>query len=188
MACVLFQDPIHPYAIHLMQHVQRRYGHRAVSFFTERRRRLRFEASYPALRSRDVARFGARTPRARDAVAAYMRRVHVRPLVMEEHAELKTHLMERDIMCASFHPRSSKAAAQNPKFLPYRAPIPCFVVRHVDARDIVFLGHNRAAFERFQPRFHDQFARGLVSNESGYADMYQEALARFSRGTTSGKV
>jgi hypothetical protein len=104
------------------------------------------------------------------------------------HTELKTHLMERDIMSAAFHPGSTKPATVNPKFFPFRAPIPCFVVRHVDVRDIVFLGHNRAAFERFRARFHDQFARGLVSNEFGYVDMYNQALARFPGTSRSGKL
>jgi hypothetical protein len=104
------------------------------------------------------------------------------------HTELKTHLMERDVMAGAFHPGSTKPAMQNPKFFPFRAPIPSFVVRHVDVRDIVFLGHNRNAFERFRARFHDQFARGLVSNEFGYVDMYQQALARFPGANRSGKL
>jgi hypothetical protein len=107
----------------------------------------------------------------------------------DAHTELKTHLMERDVMAGAFHPGSTKPSIQNAKFLAFRAPIPCFVVRHVDVRDIVFLGHNRAAFERFRARFHEQFARGLVSNEFGYVDLYQQALARFpAPSARSGKL
>lgn len=102
--------------------------------------------------------------------------------------ELKTHLMERDVMIAAFHPRSPKPAHHNPSFRVFQAPVPCLVVRHVDVRDIMFLGHNRSAFERFRTRYGDQFARGLVSNEFGYVDLYEEALARFSGPARSGKL
>ncbi len=93
--------------------------------------------------------------------------------------ELKTHLMERDVMIASFHPQSRKPSQHNPDFHVFQAPVPCLVVRHMDVRDILFLGHNRAAFERFRTRYDDQFSRGLVSNEFGYVDRYEEALERF---------
>ena len=59
------------------------------------------------------------------------------------------------------------------------APFACFVIRHMDVRDIVFLGHNRAAFRRYRARFAPLFAAGEVSNEFGYVDMYDAAVGRF---------
>jgi heptaprenyl diphosphate synthase len=95
--------------------------------------------------------------------------------------KLKSHLMAVDVMTAAFHARSTKPATYNPDFRVYRAPLPCVVLRHMDVRDIVFLGHNRLAFTRYRTRFEDRFARGLVSNDFGYVDRYNEATERFPR-------
>lgn len=85
-------------------------------------------------------------------------------------------------MAAVFHKGCSKPAARNPGFDLYRhAPIPCVAVRHMDVRDIVFLGHNQVAFERYRERFGARFADGAVSNDFGYVDMFHEAQKRFPK-------
>jgi hypothetical protein len=95
------------------------------------------------------------------------------------HDELKTHLMRRDLMAAAFHPRSTKPGQYNPAFRVFRAPFACMVLRHMDVRDILFLGNNRAAFEHYRAVFGPRFAQGQVSNEFGYVDLFNEASRRF---------
>ena len=93
--------------------------------------------------------------------------------------EMKTFLMSHDTMLAACHAQSEKPAINNPAFAAFRSPLPCFIVRHMDVRDIVFLGHNQAAFARYHRRFARRFVDGKVGNEFGYVDRYQEARARF---------
>jgi hypothetical protein len=97
------------------------------------------------------------------------------------HDELKAHLMKRDVMSAAFHERSEKPAHHNPAFRAYRAPFACWVLRHMDVRDILFLGHNQEAFERYRQVYAERFERGLVSNEFGYVDLFHQALERFEK-------
>ncbi|MGD9843393.1 MAG: acetyl-CoA carboxylase biotin carboxylase subunit family protein, partial [Steroidobacteraceae bacterium] len=52
------------------------------------------------------------------------------------HDELKTPLMERDLMFSPFHKHSSKPSISNPEFKVFRAPFAALVVRHLDVRDI----------------------------------------------------
>lgn len=100
-------------------------------------------------------------------------------VIDEVHDELKSYLMTRGLMVAQFHERSTKPAIWNPTFHLYKSPYPCFVVRHMDVRDVVFLGHNRFGFEEFYKRFHHAFDEGKVSNDFGYVDLFQQAKARF---------
>jgi hypothetical protein len=95
--------------------------------------------------------------------------------------EIKSDLMASDVMSAAFHKHSTKPSMHNPDFQVYRAPFPCFVLRHMDVRDIMFLGHNRPGFERYRTRFEERFAKGQVSNEFGYVDLFQAASERFPR-------
>jgi hypothetical protein len=97
------------------------------------------------------------------------------------HGEMKSHLMQSDVMVACFHKRNNKPALYNPDFPLYRAPLPCLVVRHMDVRDIAFLGHNRVAFDRYRQRFEGRFSDGLVSNEFGHVDMFTQAVERFPK-------
>jgi hypothetical protein len=95
------------------------------------------------------------------------------------HSELKTALMERDLMFSPFHKHSTKPSVSNPEFKVFRAPFPALVVRHLDVRDIAFLNANRKAFLHFHSRYAAQFAQGKVSDEFGYVRMFNEACARF---------
>jgi ATP-grasp domain len=95
------------------------------------------------------------------------------------HSELKTPLMERDLMFSPFHQNSTKPSLLNPEFKVFRAPFAALVVRHMDVRDIAFLNTNRDAFMHFRSRYAPMFAQGKVSNEFGYVRMYEEACARF---------
>jgi hypothetical protein len=51
----LIQDPHHEYAVRFIEHVYRKYGHRAVCFYTDPRERLRHAPRFPILRSEHVA-------------------------------------------------------------------------------------------------------------------------------------
>jgi hypothetical protein len=98
------------------------------------------------------------------------------------HAEIKSHLMESDLMAAVFHKLCDKPAVRNGDFALYRnAPLPCIALRHMDVRDIVFLGHNRVAFERYRQRFGARFSEGRVSNDFDYVDLFHAADRRFPR-------
>jgi len=97
----------------------------------------------------------------------------------EIHSELKTALMERDLMFSPFHKYSNKPSISNPDFKVFRAPFAALVVRHMDVRDIAFLNSNRKAFMHFHARYAHLFSQGKVSNEFGYVRMYDEARARF---------
>jgi len=95
------------------------------------------------------------------------------------HDELKSHLMSRDIMFSPFHARCAKPSISNAEFPVYRAPFPAFAIRHMDVRDIAFVGWNRAAFERYRERYGSLYAQGKVSDEFGYVRLYQQACGRF---------
>ena len=49
--CVLIQDPCHPYALHFLELLQRKYGLRAICFYTNLRERIRNAPQYPLLSS-----------------------------------------------------------------------------------------------------------------------------------------
>jgi hypothetical protein len=51
----LIQDPHHEYAARFIEQLYRKYGYRAVCFYTNRRERLRCEPRFPILRSEYVA-------------------------------------------------------------------------------------------------------------------------------------
>ncbi len=51
----LLLDPHHPYAVHFIERLHRKYGHLAICAFTDRRERLLNEASFPQLRGPGVA-------------------------------------------------------------------------------------------------------------------------------------
>jgi hypothetical protein len=94
------------------------------------------------------------------------------------HTELKSFLMKKGLMLAQFHPQSEKTAIRNPRFLAYRSPYPCIVLRHMGVHDIIFLGHNKAAFQEYARRFGPRFTRGEIGNEHGYVELYEAALKR----------
>ena len=101
------------------------------------------------------------------------------PILDALQDEMKTWMMSHDTMLAACHAHSSKPAINNPGFAVFRSPLPCFIIRHMDVRDIAFLAHNGAAFARYHVRFAQKFLDGKVSNEFGYVDRYNEARARF---------
>lgn len=104
------------------------------------------------------------------------------PVLGRVHDETKSHLMQHDVMAAVFYRGCTKGGARNPRFALFaNAALPCIVLRHMDLRDIVFLGHNRVAFERYRARYAPRFAEGAVTNEFGYVDMFAEAEKRFPR-------
>jgi len=94
------------------------------------------------------------------------------------HTELKSHLMKKGLMLAQFHPLAEKGAIRNERFQAYRAPFPCIVLRHMGVHDIVFLGHNAAAFSEYARRFGPRYLRGEIGNEHGYVDLYRAARRR----------
>ncbi len=98
----------------------------------------------------------------------------------ELHSQLKSDLMAHDVMLSPFYAKSVKPSISNPEFHVFQSPLPCFVLRHVDVRDIVFLGNNPLAFARYHARFAEKFRDNKVSNEFGYVDRYNEAKARYS--------
>jgi hypothetical protein len=95
------------------------------------------------------------------------------------HDELKTPLMERDLMFSPFHPHSLKPSISNPAFKVFRAPFAALVIRHLDVRDIAFLNSNRDAFLHFRSRYAPLFEQGKVSDEFGYVRLYDQACARY---------
>ncbi|MDP9152391.1 MAG: ATP-grasp domain-containing protein [Myxococcota bacterium] len=97
------------------------------------------------------------------------------------HTELKSGFMKQDIMSSAFHKQSNKPALYNPGFPAFRAPFPCFVLRHMDVRDIPFVCNNLFAFEHYRDKYEDRYKKGLVSNEYGYVDRFREANERFPR-------
>ncbi|MDP9033440.1 MAG: ATP-grasp domain-containing protein [Myxococcota bacterium] len=97
------------------------------------------------------------------------------------HTELKSGFMRQDIMSTAFHKQSNKPALYNPGFPVFRAPFPCFVLRHMDVRDIPFVCNNLFAFEHYRDKYEDRYTKGLVSNEYGYVDRFREANERFPR-------
>lgn len=96
------------------------------------------------------------------------------------HDQLKTHLVARyDLMSTPCHPLSRKPSVSNPDFAVFRSPVPLFVLRHLDVRDIRFLYTNERGFRRYHQRFASQYARGEVSDEFGYVRLFEEACVRF---------
>jgi len=96
------------------------------------------------------------------------------------HDELKTHLVVKHaLMSSPFHPRSVKPSVTNPEFTVFRAPFPMLAIRHLDIRDIAFLGANELAFTRYCAEFSELFASGAVSNEFGHVTAYLQACERF---------
>src|SRR5271170_7079734 len=51
----LIQDPYHEYGVRFVEHIYRRYGYRAICFYTDRRERLLHEPGFPQLRSNCIA-------------------------------------------------------------------------------------------------------------------------------------
>jgi hypothetical protein len=96
------------------------------------------------------------------------------------HDELKTHLIvKHELMSSPFHPRSIKPSVSNPEFPVFRAPFPMLAIRHIDVRDIAFVGTNERAFKRYHALFSKLFERGEVSNEFGHVSGYTQACERF---------
>jgi carbamoylphosphate synthase large subunit len=96
------------------------------------------------------------------------------------HDELKTHLIvKHELMSSPFHPRSVKPSVSNPEFPVFRAPFPMLAIRHIDVRDIAFIGTNQRAFKRYHALFSKLFERGEVSNEFGHVSGYTQACERF---------
>ncbi len=75
----------------------------------------------------------------------------------EIHTQLKSDLMAHDVMLSPFYASSVKPSISNPEFHVFQSPLPCFVMRHVDVRDIVFLSNNPLAFARYHSRFAEKF-------------------------------
>jgi hypothetical protein len=134
----------------------------------------------------EAAGFLGRSPN-RGSKGAFASLVMVFPTIPEDrlcileriHDEMKTPLMERDLMFSAFHQKSQKPALSNPDFKVFRAPFPALVLRHMDVRDIAFLNTNRKAFLHFRSRFAPLFEQGKVSDEFGYVRMYEAANARY---------
>jgi hypothetical protein len=82
-------------------------------------------------------------------------------------------------MSSPFHPRSVKPSVSNPEFTVFRAPFPMLAIRHIDVRDIAFVGVNERAFKRYHALFSKLFERGAVSNEFGHVTGYLQACERF---------
>lgn len=102
------------------------------------------------------------------------------------HDELKTHLIvKHELMSSPFHPRSVKPSVSNPEFPVFRAPFPMLAIRHIDVRDIAFLGTNERAFKRYHAIFSKLFERGEVSNEFGHVSGYVQACERFGFRTAT---
>jgi hypothetical protein len=95
------------------------------------------------------------------------------------HDELKSHLMSHDLMSSPFHELCTKKAITGSGFEAYRAPFAAFVIRHMDVRDIAFLGTNRPAFRRYREKYGTLYAQGKVSDEFGYVQLYEQACERF---------
>jgi heptaprenyl diphosphate synthase len=96
------------------------------------------------------------------------------------HDELKTHLVvTRELMSSPFHPRSIKPSVSNPEFPVFRAPFPMLALRHIDVRDIAFVGTNGRSFKRYHALFSKLFEGGGVSNEFGHVSGYIQACERF---------
>jgi hypothetical protein len=103
------------------------------------------------------------------------------------HDELKTHLIvKHDLMFSPFHPRSVKPSISNPEFPVFRAPFPMLAIRHMDVRDITFVGTNERAFRRYHALFARLFESGEVANEFGHVSGYVEACKRFGFSTAMG--
>jgi biotin carboxylase len=103
------------------------------------------------------------------------------------HDELKTHLIvKHDLMFSPFHPRSVKPSVSNPEFPVFRAPFAMLAIRHMDVRDITFVGTNERAFRRYHALFAKLFESGEVSNEFGHVSGYVEACKRFGFSTAMG--
>ena len=109
------------------------------------------------------------------------------PAIPEERAhllddiqnEIKTHLMRRGLMVTTVHNHCPRPALSNPQFPVSRAPFIAFAIRSMVVQDIVFVGHNSAAFAAFLARFGGLYAENKVSNEFGYVDRFHEAESRF---------
>lgn len=96
------------------------------------------------------------------------------------HDDLKTHLIvKHGLMFSPFHPRSIKPSVSNPEFPVFRAPFPMLALRHMDVRDITFIGANERAFKCYHGLFAKQFESGAVSNEFGHVSAYLQACERF---------
>jgi hypothetical protein len=103
------------------------------------------------------------------------------------HDELKTHLIvKHELMSSPFHPRSVKPSVSNPEFPVFRAPFPMLAIRHIDVRDIAFVGTNERAFKRYHALFSNVFEGGGISNEFGHVSGYIQACERFGFRVTSG--
>jgi uncharacterized protein DUF6875 len=68
----------------------------------------------------------------------------------------------------------------------FRAPFPMLAIRHIDVRDIAFVGTNERAFKRYHALFSKSFAGGGVSNEFGHVSSYIQACERFGFRVTNG--
>jgi hypothetical protein len=101
------------------------------------------------------------------------------------HDDLKTHLIvKHELMSSPFHPRSIKPSIANPEFTVFRAPFPMIAIRHIDVRDIAFVGANERAFRRYYAMFAELFERGEVSDEFGHVTGFTQACARFGLRVT----
>src|SRR5258708_8186004 len=61
-------------------------------------------------------------------------------------------------------------------------------LRHIDVRDIAFLGTNARAFKRYHALFSKLFEGGGVSNEFGHVSGYIQACERFGFRVAGGPV
>ena len=102
-------------------------------------------------------------------------------LLDKMHAEMKSFMMARGVMFSPFHPRCRKPARWNPSFPVSRAPFACLVIRHMDPHDIIFVSHDRKAFQGYRRRFGHLYDEAQLANEFGYVDEYRAALERFGR-------
>jgi hypothetical protein len=59
-------------------------------------------------------------------------------------------------------------------------------IRHIDVRDIAFIGSNERAFKRYHALFSKLFEGGAVSNEYGHVSGYIRACERFGLRVASG--
>ena len=149
--------------------------------------------SYSRLRAAVLRRSRALAKRMRKGLPGdeYLSVVLLFPALSEErhglldrvHAEMKSALMEREVMISPFHPRSEKPGQHNPDFRASRAPFACVALRPMNVHDIHFVAHNEAAFLAYFRRFRAQYDARRVTNDYGWVDAYRSALGRFRVGT-----
>ena len=98
-------------------------------------------------------------------------------LMDDLHLEFKTHCMARGLMLAPMHPDSTRGGLRNATFEVFKAPYACMAVRYMSEHDLVWVSHNRVAFNAYRRRFGEAFAHGEAT--SALIPEYRAATDRF---------